>query len=183
MHLPKIPSSGLSCRKMHPDVSSSLRYQGYRGTADGSIFVASWHYCRRRKKIGLKPDTEYIKKVLSFNLDYKVTIVDCHDFFPNLLRVKDLSYVEFFPCSHQKPSSFYRDFSLLSFLVSWLQLLLCCFPSESKMICSPTSWIYSFVFTAPIHTILYIFVQVSEFIYSSQEQCCQFSNWMNWLLA
>lgn len=33
------------------------------------------------EKNGLKPDTEYIKKVLSFKLDYKVTIGDCHDFF------------------------------------------------------------------------------------------------------
>lgn len=35
----------------------------------------------RKGKNGLKPDTEYIKKVLSFKLDYKVTIGDCCDLF------------------------------------------------------------------------------------------------------
>lgn len=36
---------------------------------------------QKEKKIGLKPDKEYIKKVLSFKLDYKVTIGDCCDMF------------------------------------------------------------------------------------------------------
>lgn len=61
-------------------------------------------------------------------------------FFPDLLRAKNLSWIEFFPCSCQKPSSFFfiRDFSLCVFfscvLISTLVLL---FLSESKVICSP----------------------------------------------
>lgn len=69
----------MSCWKTHPDVSSSLWCQGCRGTADSSIFVSSWHYCRRRKN---RIKTWHrIHKVLSFKLDYKVTIGDCHNFF------------------------------------------------------------------------------------------------------
>lgn len=76
------------------------------------LFLLLAGFTAEGENIGLKADTEYIKKVLSIKLDYKVTASDSHDFFPNLLRAKDLSYVEFFPCSHQRPSFFYRDFSL-----------------------------------------------------------------------
>lgn len=45
------------------------------------LFLLLAGFTAEGENIGLKADTEYIKKVLSIKLDYKVTVSDSHDFF------------------------------------------------------------------------------------------------------
>lgn len=179
---PKILSSWLSCWKMHPDVSSSLWYQGYRETADSSIFASSWHYCRRRKKL-IKTWHSLHKE--SVKLDYKITIGDCHDFFLICLEQRIYLMLNSFHVLIKSQILFTEISVSVSFLF-WCPDFNSCFAvfhlSPNCSAVQHNGFIFC-VFTAPIHTIMYILVQISEFIYSSQEQCCQFSNWMNWLLA